>query len=160
MGATSHPNPKAKRGRRRRSEAGFTLNEVMVTTAVFTIGMAGVLSLHTYLYKSVSLATDLSLASNIASSALEQLRMSDFDRVLGVGVCPPVDATFDLECWFDRDGQALGSNPANRFFTLSWVATPDGTLHVNDVTVQVTWDPDFDGSNLESVDMQGRVYPR
>ena len=151
---------RSSRRRRARGEAGFTLMEILVATAVFSIGMAGVLSLHTYLYKDVSYATDLSVASNLASSALEQLRMSDYERIVGVNVCPPTDTSFDLECWYDRQGQALGSDPTERFFTLTWTAVPDLDLMVTDVDVTVTWDPDLDGSGIEQTGLQGRVYPR
>src|SRR5688572_3709436 len=100
------------------SEAGFTLHELLVASFVFIVGMSAVIVMQATLIKSNAVAGDISVASNIASSALEQLRISEFSRVRNTGNCPPSDPTFDIDCYYDRRGQALGSNASQRFFVL------------------------------------------
>src|SRR5687767_2462108 len=87
--------------RPRPRERGHTLIELMVATAVFIIGMLGVFALQTAVIGNNTLAADWSLASNLAASGLERLRVDDFLDVVGASPCPPISAR-DLPCYFDR----------------------------------------------------------
>jgi prepilin-type N-terminal cleavage/methylation domain-containing protein len=144
------------------SQAGFTLVELMASLLVFSVGMLGVHGLATAVIKQNSLATDISLASNLASSALEQLVITNYSAVNGTSPCPPADPVRDLECYYDKAGAP--TTQAGRYFTRTWTATPDLANNVTDIVVRVEWNFNMSGSgtNVDSrfVVMNGRIYPR
>lgn len=176
LGVTgSAPGRQPPRGHRRRTnaaEAGFTIIELFVSMFVFTAGMAGVLALQTAIIKHNSMSNDISLASNLAAAAIEQLRITRYDNIPAASTCPPVDpnnlsalAAAEIAnevCYFDKNGQVTAVQ--NRYFTRSWRAATDSMLNVKDVTVQVSWVFSVvlggDASDTKTVSMKGRVYPR
>lgn len=155
--------PVRNKRRRRKSQAGFTLLETMVASAIFLIGMAGVFTLQTAIIKQNALANDLSVATNLAGEALEQLRMTEYDNVAGISQCPTTQS-WETLCYFGKQGQAyqagglripLGAPSA--YFTRTWTAVQDPVAVVTDVTVTVTWP--YEGST-KSLSLMGRIYPR
>ncbi len=136
--------------------------ELFISLGVFTIGMAGVFALQTSIIKSNSLSSDISLASNLAGSALEQLRITKYADIVGASVCPAPTIT-DLHCTFDKQGQQT-ANPNDVYFTRAWESVMNPALSVKDITVRVTWNftvaSGGAGANTQSVTMRGRVYPR
>ena len=129
----------------------------------------GVLQLQTSIIHATALSSDISLASNIAASGIEMLRISDFQRINGDSVCPPADPTFDLPCQFTKAGAEV-ANPNQAYFVLRWNSVPDASGAFADVTVNVTWNfrawgynPGAQGTSIgreREVTMRARVYPR
>ena len=143
----------------RRGERGFTLIEVLVASVVFLIGMTGVFALESHLVHQTAQANYMSLASNLATSGIEELRMNRFQDVVGSSDCSECDPI--LPCDFDASGAEL-TTPDGLFFKRTWSAQTDAVNGVTDVTVTVRW-PDFKRllvNSERSVAMRGRVMQR
>lgn len=142
--------------------------ELMVSMFVFITGMSGVIALHIGIMQNNSMANDISLASNLSMSSLERLRISDFDMVVGTSNCPPVDMTFDMECYFLKNGAGYTSpgvmvTASEAYFTRTWEAVYVPVMQVTDVTVTIDWKFSMSGGVTDSprsVKMTGRLYPR
>jgi Tfp pilus assembly protein PilV len=115
--------------RRRRTgrAGGFTLVELLVSAAIFMVGMAGVFALQLGAAGAGRDSLDLGSATSLASSRLELLRLVDI-------------ATLDSGSeYFDVSGSSLGVGgpaPANTYYTVSW--TVAGTP-LRTIGVDVSW---------------------
>lgn len=150
-------------------ERGHTLMELMVASAVFIIGMTAIMFMQSAAIGNNALSADHSLASNLAASGLERLRVDDYNDVVGTSPCPPTSPR-DLDCYFDKRGAPL-NNPNEAYFTRTWEAVTDSVSQVTDITVKVTWNFSVSGYAVEgnklvgsrgprSVELTGRIYPR
>jgi prepilin-type N-terminal cleavage/methylation domain-containing protein len=131
---TTPPIGRSRRRRCRAGERGFTLIEMMVTLGVFMIGMLGIVTLQVTAANRSQSSGDLTLASNLASAKLDELRLLDID---GSAESPNV-TTNDLvngSEGFTQQGGDTGTPTG--YFTVSWVVT--GSADIRDVTITTTW---------------------
>jgi len=128
---------------RRKHEQGVTLLEAMVALAVFTIGIGGVMGLQFASVNGTQRSWEASLATNIATSILEELRLKDYSAVNGTSVQ-----------YFTKEG--VPSSTASYF-----TATETVTLIINafykDIHIVVSWQP---GVQLHQIVLDGRIYQR
>lgn len=103
------------------AERGFTLLEMMISLAVFMVGLAGVVSLQVASSHGVATANEITLATNIAAAKLEQLNVTSFDAL--------ADGTET----YNKQGAFDGTSP---YFTVTWSVAG---LDIKDLTVAVAW---------------------
>lgn len=66
---------------RQRSDAGFTLIEVLVATAIAAIGFLGLAATHVASIRATVVGRHVSLATNVATESLEAMRRLPFDDI-------------------------------------------------------------------------------
>lgn len=151
----THATPLARHARRprhrRTSALGFSLLELLYALGFFSIGLFGIVGLQVVTFRSSRRAHDLSIASNLSSSMLEEIRVLNL-----AAMATPSGTTY-----FDQYGApSVGPN----FYTVEWQATPspDSTIFY-DVTVNTRWMYSFEKDNVtdtwtgHNVRMQSRV---
>lgn len=110
-------------------QRGFSLLELMYASGYFTIGLLILLSFQVVAANGVQRANALSLATNLASSVIEEMRVTPPQQILS-GPQPRL-------YYFNRQGDAVLSES---YFTVSATATPAlGLLQAFDVVVETAW---------------------
>jgi type IV pilus assembly protein PilV len=106
---------------------GFTLIEVLITIAIFAIGVLAVASMQYWSVRNTASGNIMTLASNLARAQMETLKSLPDVTSLANGASPnPIDA----------DGNP---NP-DGIFTRTWViANPLGTSGTRRIDVTVGW---------------------
>jgi prepilin-type N-terminal cleavage/methylation domain-containing protein len=66
---------------RLRSDAGFTLVEVLVATAIAAIGFLGLAATYVASLRATVVGRNVSIATNVASESLEALRRRPYDSI-------------------------------------------------------------------------------
>ena len=133
-------SPQRSRAARRRAESGFTLMEVMIAFAILVVGILGVLSLQHMGIVHTALSGELTLASNLAATTIEDLRVQDFDSI---------DAD---EQYYDKRAQPVSGFG---YFKVTTEVTPSGNF--KDVKVNVTWT--FDKHDrVHDVELNSRIF--
>ena len=127
-------------------EGGFTLLELMVSTAIFLIGFAGVIGLQSSSIHYNRIAGDISLASNLAANQIEVLRVTEYAAIV------------DDEIIYDKFGRELDpSTEADQTrYTLTTSVAESLDASYIDVTATVSWSYEDQGSS-KSVKMQSRI---
>ena len=125
--------------KRRQSQRGFTLLELMLTLTVTTIGLIGLLSLHLSIARGNDAANRSAEASQIANGTIEQLRaarISDMLVELGLPTTavPPQDLN-PLDTVSGRGGMTF----QRRVILTSLSASTSLWL----IRVEVSWAEDF-----------------
>ena len=125
--------------KRRQSQRGFTLLELMLTLTVTTIGLIGLLSLHLSIARGNDAANRSAEASQIANGTIEQLRAAripDMIAELGLplGSVPPQDLN-PLDTVAGRGGMTF----RRRVILTSLAASSSLWL----IRVEVSWAEDF-----------------
>lgn len=90
----------APRRRRRDGQRGFTLMELLITMAITTIGMVGVMTLHLSVGRGNDGAARTNEAMTVATETLEWLRSMSFPELqteLGVNPVMGTPVTVDLD---------------------------------------------------------------
>ena len=113
---------------RKRTQAGFTMIEVMIAVLLTAIAVIGVVGLYRVQTRSSGYSRFSTEASVLAADKMEQLRT--------IAIVPP-GGTF-VEPGGNID--ARGQTGAGGIFERSWVIAPSGTQWKLEVTVQ--WDDD------------------
>ena len=140
------------------SQRGFSLIEVMLAAGIFTAGFAGVIALQVAVSKGASTAGDISLASNLASSKLEDLGLRDYHSLDGVN-----------EEYYQKNGELYdGSLTQRPYFTVQWTIVPHETIAAKDITVLVFWrfslteskGQDSTKWRRHEIELVGRVYDK
>ena len=127
----------------KKGQEGFTLIETSIASLVFSVGVlaVGYLSIHSIQF--LKNTADISMATNLASSTLEGLRVG----LLPNGIVNPSNQlTFEqisgesLPHYFSRLGEYEASPDGSRY-TVIWKATPDpaGNGVFTDVVVNTYW---------------------
>ncbi len=111
---------------RRRSEAGFTMIEVMVAVLLTAIAVIGLVGLYRVQTRSAGYSRRSTEASVLAGDKLEQLRTE--------AISAPGGGT---ETGLDSRGVASVGGPFSRTWTITQPATDQWKLQVD-----VTWDDD------------------
>lgn len=125
-----------------KGQRGMTLLEVLLGFAVFTVGMAGILSMQVMAIRGTQNAGQLSVATNIATSIIEEARVTDFDALSGTQVLH-----------FTQEGEEVGSDD---YYRVTREVVPSGSYY-KDIEVSVQWRIDS-GGKRHSTSMRGRVY--
>jgi len=119
-------------------ESGFTLVEVMMAIAIFSIGILAVWALQHISTRSNTTARNLTIATVCASDQLERLmKLPSTHANLTAGTHTPSQTTDALDNNFNGSVDEPGENGPLR---VSWVVT-DNTpiLRSKEITVTVTW---------------------
>jgi type IV pilus assembly protein PilV len=127
-----------KKDNRISEESGFTLVEVMMAIAIFSIGILAVWALQHISTKSNTTARNLTIATVCASDQLERLiELPYLDANLTAGTHTPAQTADRIDNNFDGSVDEPGENGHLR---VSWVVT-DNTpiLRCKEITVTVTW---------------------
>jgi hypothetical protein len=110
----------------------------MLSVGIFMIGVSGIVTLQLAGRRGRVAANDISLATNLASSTLDELETVDFVTLANTSVT------------YDRQG-GTGGVP---FFTVATVVTPAVGGGVVNVVATVSWTVE---GNAHSVSLQGKV---
>lgn len=105
-----------------KKKSGFTLVEVLITTAILVGALAGILSLVTYSYSMVETSRNSSQALNIAQRRLEEIRNRPFDEII----------TLHNNTFVEQDPNGLNFNG-----TISVV--PLRQNYLDSVTINLSW---------------------
>ena len=119
-------------------ESGFTLIEVMITLAIFSIGFLAVWALQHTSTKSNTTARNLTIATVCASDQMERLiELPYLDDNLTAGNHTPTQATDRIDNNYNGTVDELGESGP---LSISWVVT-DNTpiLRSKQITVTVMW---------------------
>lgn len=120
-----------RRRRRRPSEAGFTILEVAMASFVMAFGIASTIIAMQAGLKMVDVARGTTLASQVAQSEMERIRMLSWAEVNAL----PAKATVDLRTVFTADA-AL----ADRFTVVRLAAGVSGKETTQrEITLHVSW---------------------
>jgi prepilin-type N-terminal cleavage/methylation domain-containing protein len=128
---------------RHRLERGFTLLELMVTLGIFMFVLLGVGGMQLTTITGAQRSVDATLAANLASSAIEDLRVQNFDTLAAPAAPLQYDEYGALLVDNHGDPQTSGG-----YFAVTW--TVGGGAGAKDVRVQVTWYPRVRFAGAES----------
>ena len=106
---------------------GFTLIEVLITMAIFSIGVLAVASMQYWSVRNTASGNVMTLAANLARAQMETLKSVPDVTSLTTGASPnPIDAD--------------GNPDPGGIFTRTWViANPLGTSGTRRIDVTVGW---------------------
>jgi prepilin-type N-terminal cleavage/methylation domain-containing protein len=117
--------------RRRRSECGFSLVEVLVAMGLFTVGMLALAQLLAVGVQMHQLGRNTDVATQLAQAKFEELMKLNFNTAAAVQLTP-------------SGANALGTNTANYFdipegnqFTRRWLVETGPTPRTRRVTVRI-----------------------
>ena len=118
-----------------RKEDGFTLLEVLVSMAILSIGLLGLLGMTIHAMHSNAYSEDYIIANNLVIDKAEELRRNGYDNLTDGG--PP-----------DPDYTDSTTHPN---FTIEWTIASDPFVPdlLKTVTITVTWQ-----RNSDSVERQ------
>ena len=133
-------------------ERGFTLVETMVTLAILSTGMLGLMAMQISAVRGVQMAAETSLATNVASGALDDLTLVDYSTLQVSGV-----TGFPRK--YDKQGNDLAASATNPYFTVTANVTATGGTYV-DIRVQTTWASELKPGTTRTVTLNGRVRQR
>lgn len=126
---------------------GFSLLEAMLAMALFMIGMAALLSMQVASIRSGQASTEISLATNIASATVEDLKVRDFDSV-----------TSTTTRYFGKNGAEVTRGDA--YFTVNQAITEYVDEFYKDAQVSVQWRLDASETERHQVKLRARLYSR
>jgi Tfp pilus assembly protein PilV len=127
--------PTRPRGSRR---AGFTIFEVMMSTAILSLAIATSVTTLQRGYANLDSARNMVLAGQIMQTEIEKLRMSDWATVYAYA--DNTDTTATVDSVFTSNA-AIG----NRFTMIRRCSTPQTGM--KQITFTITW-RNFDGRSL------------
>lgn len=113
-----------------RSEAGFTLVEVVIAMLIFTIGILSMAQLMAVTLRMQALGRNQTSAVRLAQDKLDQLMSLNFDTSPEVQLTGEDSLNSDVENYFDTDVEG---------FTRRWQidAGPDGNPDLRQITIRV-----------------------
>ncbi len=132
--------PRRNHARRRRSQAGFTLIEVMVAVLLTAIAVVGIVGLYRVQTRSSSFSRRTTEASVLAADKMEVLRTTNV----------PISGT---EANLDSRGITATAGTPGHVFTRTWTVGTLATAH--ELTVAVSWDEDGQPRNVTLRSVRG-----
>lgn len=124
MNEAQRPTRTAVRRRADRRRRGMTLIEVMISTMLLAVGVAGMIAIQVLAMRDEAIAREDNEASRIARDVLEQVHRMPFGSVMPT-------AGYDQPAWLVTPGYAAGQVPVS-------VQTPDGNA-IDQLVYQVNW---------------------
>jgi type IV pilus assembly protein PilV len=115
----------------RRKSQGFTLIEVMIALVVLAAGILALATMQIVSIRSNAFSSEMTSATMVALSRLEQLRNMDYDAVTASGPTTlPVDATtkgiaYQVETEVDNDDPATDMKTVR--LIVRWLGAPAAT---------------------------------
>ncbi len=102
----------------RADQAGFTLIEVLVATSIAAIGFLGLAATHVTALRATVLGRNVSIATNIATEALENLRRQPYDEIASTSATavPQDGVTFSRQTTV----AAIGTTSKKVTMNVSW----------------------------------------
>lgn len=125
--------------RRRSSQSGLTLIEILMTILIMFVGAAGLIALQAATLASSRFARDLSTANTLVVSKAEELRL--VTPVPTTSACPAAACSNLAPCPGGSPGEVVnetGACTTGGRFTRCWCTTVDGSFDVV-VSVVVAW---------------------
>lgn len=119
----------------RRSDAGFTLVEVLVATAVASIGFLGLAATHIASVRATAVGRNVSVATTIAAEELEAMRRMPFADIASVS--PTSETRGSLTFTRSAVVDGLGSSSKK-------------------VTMDVGWNDQFGAHNVQLITVIGQ----
>jgi len=98
-----------------KGEGGFTLLELMVSLAIMSIGMLGVVAMFVYAIGGNAEGRNLSRATNLASKKIEELKLTTYanlDSDAAGQFAPAPDDNFKIRYWTVQDIPELNKRKA------------------------------------------------
>ncbi len=143
-----------------RRERGLTLMELMLTLAIVSVGILGLTSMNFQSARAVQDAAEISLATNLASAALDEIQVNRYED-LDLGDIGTLAGQPAFPTYFDKYGRSL-PNADDAYFTVSaTVESESPTLGYKDVLVVVDWeDSEVGGSSTFGADHEVQVRGR
>jgi hypothetical protein len=122
----------------RRASAGFTIVEVAVAAFVLVFSLTSTIVALQTGYKSLDVSRGVTLASQIAQSEIERIRLLNWSGTGGISELP-AEATVDVGSIFTQDPAV-----ASRFTVIRQVSAVPGDTRTNadqlkQITITVTW---------------------
>lgn len=117
-------------------ERGFSLVETMCSLGIFFAGLGGLVAMQLMTIKSVALANEVSLATNLVTSKLDDLELASYDDLA------------DGSETYDK----LGNLAEPGYFTIAWT-TSGGEL----ADVQVTCSWLYGGTEPHTISMNSKL---
>jgi type IV pilus assembly protein PilV len=114
-----------------RKQSGFTLIEVMIALVVLAAGLLALATMQVVSIRSNAFSSEMTSATMVALSRLEQLRNMDYDVVTASGPTTlPVDATtkgiaYQVETEVDNDDPATDMKTVR--LIVRWLGAPAAT---------------------------------
>ena len=105
---------------------GFTLIEVLIAVAIFSIGILGVAKMQLWNVKNTTTGNTTTMATMLGRGQIEELK--------GVDNVTALDTPEPCEDDIDADGNAGG------IFTRCWIRGPGPTGSTRRIDVTVSWD--------------------
>jgi uncharacterized protein (TIGR02598 family) len=133
-------------------ERGFTLIEVMITLGVLSVGLLGLVGMQLVATKGVQNSAETSLATNLATSNLDELTLVDFATLQASGI-----PGFPKK--YDKQGTDVTVSGASPYFTVKASYVTAGSTYV-DVKVSTEWTNELDDTLLRTITMLGRIRQR
>ena len=124
----------------------------MITLAVLTVGLLGLVGMQIASSQGVQNATETSLAVNLATSALDELSLVDFTLIQPASI-PNATRTYD------KQGIETATSGGNTYFTVKSTYVTAGNTYV-DINVSTTWTNELDASRLRTITINGRIRQR
>lgn len=138
-----------------RGERGLTLMELMLTLAIVAVGILGLTSMNVQSARAVQDAAEISLATNLASAALDEIQVNRYED-LDLGDIGELGGEPAFPTFFDKYGRSL-PNADDAYFTVAAeVENESPTLGYKDVLVTVDW-RDGAGGAEHQVQVRGRI---
>jgi len=111
-----------------KSKGGFTLLELMISLAIMSVGMLGVVGMFVYAIGGNAEGRNLSKATNLAGKKIEELKMTAFadltsHRTSGA-YAPSTDGMYTISDWTTKDPNL---NMRKATVSVTWVVK--GTTH-------------------------------
>lgn len=133
-------------------QRGFTLMETMITLAILSTGMLGLMAMQIGAVRGVQSAAETSLATNLAASALDDLTLMDYSAMSTTNV-----PGFPRK--YDKQGGDLAANASDPYFTVAATVNSISGTYL-DVTVTSTWRNEMNTSVNRVITLKGRVRQR
>jgi Tfp pilus assembly protein PilV len=117
--------------RRRPSERGFTLLELMYAFGYFMLGIAGLTCFHAVAANATQHAADISMATMLTTGTIESIRVDP-----NIAMNLPITKTSS----YDRYGTVSSNgNYKGQYFTVVSISSQPTGVNYFDVTVQTNW---------------------
>ena len=142
MQSVKHYNSKA-------SSRAFTLVELMVTLGFLSFALLGVTSLQIYALRQVQVSADITIASNLVNSTVEELWLTDFDSIADTAAV-----------YYRQNGAVLTeSDPSVEKFAVTVTLETDNG-NSKDIKVSATWKTHPGAASVKTVETYTRIFQR
>jgi prepilin-type N-terminal cleavage/methylation domain-containing protein len=136
----------------RKSEHGFTLLEVMITLGLLSVGILGLIGMQLATVRGAQNAVETTLATNLASSALDDLSLVDYSTITNTGI-----TGFPRQ--YDKQGVEVGVSGGDVYFTVNAAYVAAKATYV-DVRVTTTWANELKIGATRTITLNGRIRQR